>query len=101
MKPLRLFRIEPEAYPAMHVAARSNHQAAQIFVTWEASVGRPSGSFSVELVSMETLDSEQRSQLQSLLAVSTEGIACFERDRGWSIDSEGWTSFDTREHEER
>lgn len=93
MKPLRLYRIEPEAYPTMHVAARSSEQAAQIFVTWEAATGRPSGSFSVELVSMEALDSEQQTQLQSLLAVSTEGIACFESGRGWSIDSDGWTSF--------
>jgi hypothetical protein len=93
MKPMKLYRIEPEAFPAMHVAAKSNQQAAQIYSTWEASVGRPGGSFSVELVSMDTLDSEQQAQLQSLLAESTEGIAWFEQGRGWSIDSDGWTSF--------
>lgn len=93
MNPLKLFRIEPEAFPAMHVAARTNQQAAHIFVTWEASVGRPAGSFSVELVSMEALDSDQQAQLQSLLAVSSEGITYYEQGVGWSIDSDGWTSF--------
>jgi hypothetical protein len=97
MKPLRLYRIQPEGFPTMHVAARSNQQAAQMYVTWEASVGRARGSFSVELVSMEALDAEQQTQLQSLLAVSTEGIATFDPDTGWSIDSDGWTSFDSGE----
>jgi hypothetical protein len=83
----------------MHIAARSNKQAAQLYVTWEASVGRARDSFSVELVSLEALDSEQQIQLQSLLAVSTEGIAHFEKDRGWSIDSNGWTSFAPGEEE--
>ena len=93
MRCLRLYRIEPEAFPVMHVAARSGHQAAQIYITWEASAGRASDSFSVELVSMAALDSGQRTQLQSLLAVSTEGIAYFEQGHGWAIDSDGWTSF--------
>jgi hypothetical protein len=99
MKPLRLYRIDPETFPTMHVAARSNQQAAQIYVTWEASVGRERGSFSVELVSIEALDPEQHTQLQSLLSVSTEGIAYFEGGRGWSIDSDGWTSFASGEEQ--
>jgi hypothetical protein len=97
MRPLKLYKIETQAFPAIHVAARSNQQAAHIYVTWEASVGRPAGSFSIELVSMDALHSEQQAQLQSLLAASTEGIAYFERDRGWSIDSDGWTSFESEE----
>jgi hypothetical protein len=101
MKPLKLYKVETEAYPAMHVAARSNPQAAQIYSTWAASVGRPAGGFSVDLVLMEALVSEQQPQLQSLLEVSTEGIAWFEEAHGWSIDSGGWTSFDPTEREER
>jgi hypothetical protein len=97
MKPLYLYRIEPEAFPTLHVAARSNKQAADLYVTWEVSVGRPAGSFSVELVSLETLDSQERAQLQSLLAVSTEGIAYYESGPGWCIKSDGWTSFDSDE----
>lgn len=93
MKPLKLYRIELEAFPSMHVAARSTQQAAQIYVTSEASIGRPAATFTVEVVSMDALDSEQQAQLQSLLAVSTEGIAYFEFGRGWNIDSDGWTSF--------
>jgi hypothetical protein len=94
MKALKLYRVEPEALPVIHIAARSNQQAAEIFVTWEASKSRSPGSFSVELVRMATLDEKQQTQLQSLLAVSTEGIAFFEQGRGWSINSDGWTSFD-------
>jgi len=97
MKPLRLYRIEPEAFPAMHVAARSNKQAAEIYVAWEATAGRQAGSFSVELAFLEALNSQEKAQLQSLLAVSTEGIAFFESGRGWSIDSDGWISFDSGE----
>lgn len=101
MKPLKLYKVETKAYPDMHVAARSNPQAAQIYSTWAASVGRPAGSFSVELVSSEDLVSGQQTQLQSLLAASTEGIAWFEEGNGWTIDSDGWTSFDLDEREER
>jgi hypothetical protein len=101
MRPLKLYRIEPEAFPPMHVAARSNQQAAQIYVTWEASIGRHARSFSTQWVRTGSLDSEQQNQLQSLLAVSTEGIAYFDSLHGWSIDSDGWTSFDVTEHEER
>lgn len=97
MKPLKLYKVEPEALPVIHIAARSNQQAAEIFVTWEASNSRSPGSFSVELVRMASLDQEQQNQLQSLLAVSTEGIATFNPDTGWSIDSDGWTSFDSGE----
>jgi hypothetical protein len=94
---LRLYRIETEVFPAMHVAARSSHQAADIYVTWEAAVGRASESFSVELVPIGSLDPDQQNQLRSLLTVSTEGIAFFESGRGWNIDSEGWTSFSDEE----
>lgn len=93
MRTLKLYKIEAQAFPDIHVAARSEQQAVQMYVTWEASEGRASGSFSVEPVSMEALDTEQQAQLQSLLAASTEGIAYFERDRGWCIDSDGWSSF--------
>jgi hypothetical protein len=97
MKPLKLYKVEPEALPVIYIAARSNQQAAEIFVTWEASNSRSAGTFSVELVRMVSLDQEQQTQLQSLLAVSTEGIATFNPDTGWSIDSDGWTSFDSGE----
>jgi hypothetical protein len=97
MKSLKLYKIEPHGLPAMHVAARSDRQAAQVFITYEASLGRAPDRFVVDLVSMEALDAEQRTQLQSLLAVSTEGIATFDSDTGWSIDSDGWTSFDSEE----
>jgi hypothetical protein len=93
MKPLKLYKVEPEALPVIHIAARSNQQAAEIFVTWEASNSRSPGSFSVELVRMASLDQEQQTQLQTLLAVSTEGIATFDAQSGWSIHSEGWSSF--------
>jgi hypothetical protein len=46
---------------------------------------------------LETLDSQERAQLQSLLAVSTEGIAYYESGPGWCIKSDGWTSFDSDE----
>jgi hypothetical protein len=97
MNPLKLYRVEPEALPVIHIAARSNQQAAEIFVTWEASKSRSPGGFSVELVRMGSLDQEQKTQLQSLLAVSTEGIAAFDPDTGWSIDSDRWTSFTSEE----
>jgi hypothetical protein len=95
MNSLKLYMVEPHGLPAIHVAARSDQQAAEIFITYEASLGRAPDRFSVELVRMGTLDVEQHTQLQSLLAVSTEGIASFDPDTGWSIGSDGWTSFDS------
>jgi hypothetical protein len=97
VKPLKLYQVEPHGLPAIHVAARSDQQAAEIFITYEASLGRAPDRFSVEFVRMEALDVEQQNQLQSLLAVGTEGIATFDPDTGWSIDSDGWTSFDSGE----
>jgi hypothetical protein len=79
------------------VAARSDQQAAQIFITYEGSLGRAPDRFAVELLRMEALDAKGHTQLQSLLAVSIEGIATFDPDNGWSIDSDGWTSFDSEE----
>jgi hypothetical protein len=97
MKPLDLYKIEPEALPVMHVVARSNHQAAEIFVTWEVSTGRPGRSFSVEVVRIEALGQHEQDQLRSLLSTSSEGIARFDAGVGWTIDSDGWTSFDSSE----
>lgn len=93
MKPLKLYKIESNTLPATHVAARSSDQAAEIFITWEASKGCAPDRFSVELVRMETLDPNEQIQLRSLLAASAEGIARFDAATGWSIDSDGWTSF--------
>lgn len=95
MKSLKLYKVEPHGLPAIHVAARSDQQAAQIFITYEVSHRRAPDRFSVELVRMDGLDSEQRERLQSLLSVSTEGIAAFHPVTGWSVDSDGWTSFDS------
>lgn len=97
MKSLKLFKVEPDGLPAVHVAARSDQQAAQIFITYEASLGRALHRFAVELVRMDSLDVEQQTQLQALLATSIEGIATFDPSIGWTIDSDGWTSFDSGE----
>ena len=97
MKSLKLYKVEPDGFPAIHVAARSDQQAAQIFITYEASLGRAPDRFAVELVSMDALDSEPQVQLRQLLAVSREGIAYVKSGHGWSIDSDGWTSFESEE----
>jgi len=97
MKSLKLYKVEPHGLPPIHVAARSDQQAAQIFITYEAYLGRAPSRFAVEIVSMEALDAEQQTQLQTVLAISIEGIATFDSTTGWSIDSSGWTSFDPRE----
>jgi hypothetical protein len=97
MKPLNLYKIDPDGLPVMHVAARSDEQAAQMFVTWEAAHELSGRSFSVELAAIDTLDRDQQLQLHELLATSTEGIARHDEDRGWIIDSDGWASFDSDE----
>jgi hypothetical protein len=51
----------------------------------------------VELAAVDTFDLEQRRQLETLLLTCTEGIARPDRDAGWVIDSDGWTSFDSDE----
>jgi hypothetical protein len=99
MKPLKLYKIEPIGLPAMHFAARSEQQAMQMYVTWEAAQELSGRSFSVELAALDDLDRDQRRQLQALLATSTEGIARYDEGEGWAIDTDGWTSFDTDEME--
>lgn len=97
MKPLKLYKVEPQDRAALFIAARSNRQAAEIHVTVEAAQGLSRSSFAVELVRMESLDTDQQLQLRSLLPRSTEGIAHFDATEGWSINSEGLTSFDSGE----
>ena len=97
MKPIKLYKIEPDALPAMHVAARSDEQAAQMYVTWAAAHELSGRSFSVELATLDAFDRDQRRQLETLLLTSTEGIARYNQGVGWVIDSDGWTSFDTGE----
>jgi hypothetical protein len=97
MKPLKLYKIEPIDLPVTHVAARSEEQAMQMYVTWAASNELPSRSFSVEVVALDGFERGQQLQLKALLATSTEGIARYVEDAGWVIDTEGWASFDTDE----
>jgi hypothetical protein len=99
MKPLKLYKIEPIGLPAMHFAARSDEQAMQMYVTWEAAQELSGRSFSVELAPLDGFEQDQQSQLQAVLATSTEGIARYDEGVGWVIDTEGWTSFDTDEME--
>lgn len=94
MKPLKLYKILPEGLAAMHVAARSNEQAAQIYATWEAAQELSGRDFAVEVVALENLDRAQRRQLNALLTNSTEGIARFDENTGWTIESDQWFSFD-------
>ena len=77
----------------MHVAARSNEQAADIYVTWQAAHDLVGRSFSVELAALDGFSRDERLQLEALLADSTEGIACQAQGAGWVIDSDGWASF--------
>jgi hypothetical protein len=97
MKPLKLYKIEPIGLPAMHLAARSEEQAMQMYVTWETAHDFSGGSFSVEPVALEDFESHQQLQLGALLATSTEGIARYDHGEGWVIDTDGWASFDTDE----
>lgn len=99
MKALKLYKIEPVGLPATHLAARSEEQAMQMYATWATAHELPGGPFSVEAVALDTFEQDQRLQLQTLLATSTEGIARYDRGTGWVIDSDGWTSFDTDEME--
>jgi hypothetical protein len=99
MKPLKLYKIEPDGLPATYVAARSDEQAGQMYVTWAAAHDIFARSFSVELVSPAGFEPDQQLQLQTLLATSTEGIARFDQGEGWVIDTDGWASFDTDEME--
>jgi hypothetical protein len=97
VKSLKLYKVEPHGLPAIHVAARSDQQAAQIFITYEASLGRAPDRFTVQLVRVQGLDPEQQTELKALLATSIEGIATFDPNNGWSINSDRWTSFDSEE----
>jgi hypothetical protein len=99
MKPLKLYKIEPIGLPALHVAARSEEQAAQMYVTWAAAHQLSTQSFSVELVALESLEPTQQLQLQALLASSIEGVARYDQDAGWVIDPDSWASFDADEIE--
>jgi hypothetical protein len=99
MKPLKLYKIEPIGLPAMHVAARSEEQAMQMYATWQAAHELPGGPFSVKVVALDGFEQDQQMQLQALLATSTEGIVRYDQDAGWVIVSDGWASFDTDEME--
>ncbi|MCH8615907.1 hypothetical protein LZ016_07315 [Sphingomonas sp. SM33] len=99
MKLLKLYKIEPIGLPVTHVAARSEEQAMQMYVTSAAARELPDRAFSVELVALDGLNRDKRIQLEALLATSTEGIARYDQDAGWVIDSEGWSSFDSDEME--
>jgi hypothetical protein len=97
MKSLKLYKIEPVGLPLTHIAARSEEQAMQMYVTWAAAHGLPGGPFSVKVVALDGFEQDRQVQLQGLLATTTEGIARYDQDAGWVIDSDGWTSFDTDE----
>lgn len=99
MKPLKLYKIEPNGLPLMHIAARSEEQAMQMYGAWEAAHELSGREFSVELVALDSWGRDQQLQLQALLATSAEGIARYEDSAGWVIDTDGWTSFDTDEME--
>jgi hypothetical protein len=96
MKRLSVYKIEPESLPSMYVAARSDRQAAEIYVTWEAAEGHHATIFTVELVRLASFDPEWQAKLQTLLATRSEGILRFDYDTGWSIETDSWLSFDPK-----
>lgn len=99
MKPLKLYKIEPDGLPVMHIAARSEEQAMQMYVAWEAAHELSGREYSVELAVLDDFGGDEQLQLKTLLATSAEGIAHYENAVGWAIDSDAWTSFDTDEME--
>lgn len=97
MKPLKLYSVEAEDGSQTIIAARSNDQAAEIFITKESAEDRLPGSFTVERVFFGSFSPEHQAQLRGAVNADREGIARFDEESGWSIDSEGWTSFDSSE----
>jgi len=97
---LELYEIESHAGRTI-VAALTQEQAAQIFVTWEASEGRQAEEFSVRELPLDTLSPVHQTQLRAVLAAEKAGIVRYDTENGWTVHWEGWISDDPADEEDR
>jgi len=96
---LELYEIESHAGRTI-VAALTQEQAAQIFVTWEASEGRQAEEFSVRELPLDSLSPVHQAQLRAVLSAEKAGIVRHDAENGWTVHWDGWISGDPADEED-
>jgi hypothetical protein len=97
---LELYEIESHAGRTI-VAALTPEQAAQIFVTWEASEGRNAEEFSVRELPLDSLSPVHQAQLRAVLSAEKAGIVRHDAENGWTVHWDGWISGDPADEEDQ
>lgn len=99
MNQLELYEIESRAGRTI-VAAPTQEQAAQIFVTWEAAEGRNAEEFSVGRLPLDSLSAVHQAQLRAVLSAEKAGIVRHDAENGWTVHWDGWISGDPADEED-
>ena len=99
MNQLELYEIESRARRTI-VAALTQEQAAQIFVTWEAAEGREAQEFSLGRLSLDSLSPVHQAQLRAVLTAEKAGIVRHDTENGWTVHWDGWVSGDPGDEED-
>lgn len=84
---MNLYSITPDNHRELHVVARNQSQAIDIFVTFEASRGRFHESLAVADIPVTDLGADQEAQVLDALVLGIPGVLHQDDDLGWVFTS--------------
>jgi hypothetical protein len=87
---MQLYEINPTDHFVVRVVARTPQEAVDLFVTWSAANDRVHASFTVHVLPVENLSSEQQEQVRRAFAAGLVGIAHFDEEMGWTFTAPMW-----------
>lgn len=91
---MHLYKIEADDSDTVHVVARSDRQAADVFVTWRAANTHAPDSFTIECVPINSLRAQQQAQVRSAFALGLVGVARLDEETGWTFSATLWPPLD-------
>jgi hypothetical protein len=83
---MQLFFIDCEHGNDKFVFARSNHHAAEIFVTWQIVNKAQMGGFTIQRVTIASCAEPDATHLRHALKQELDGIGRYDVANGWIID---------------
>jgi hypothetical protein len=87
---MQVYEFNPTDHLVVHVVARNPQEAVDLFVTWSAANGRVHASFTVDVLRIEDLSSEQQEEVRRAFAAGLVGIAHFDEEIGWTFTAPMW-----------
>lgn len=92
---MQLYEINVDEYPAVHVVARTGHEAVDVFITFEAARGRVHQCLTVKPIPASDLDPERGAKILHALAVGFAGVLHHDDEMGWLFSTPLCTGSDS------